>query len=159
MPGRWIAVRGIVVRGHGIASGRAPDTPYPAGSIALQRPHFAARGLDLADLFDGTVNLDLAPRQWRPAAAELTLRDVAWTPLIPPETFSFIPCRASIVGEPSVYAGFVYYPHPETKPGHHQPGSVLELLLPHLEDLRPGTILDVQLPAEQVELDDSPGSA
>ena len=43
--------------GHGVASGRSTDGPYPEGSIALQRPHFARLGLDLGACFNGTLNV------------------------------------------------------------------------------------------------------
>jgi hypothetical protein len=36
------------VSGHGVASGQAAASPYPAGTIALQSPHFASLGLDLS---------------------------------------------------------------------------------------------------------------
>ena len=32
---------GRCVAGHGVASGRAADSPYPAGTISLQAPLFA----------------------------------------------------------------------------------------------------------------------
>ena len=38
--------KGVVVAGHGVASGRASDSPFAAGTIELQAPHFRARGLD-----------------------------------------------------------------------------------------------------------------
>ena len=52
---------GVVVAGHGVASGRAADSPFAAGTIELQAPHFAALGLDLSPFVMATVNLDLAP--------------------------------------------------------------------------------------------------
>lgn len=45
-----------------MASGRAPDSPYPAGTIALQAPFFREHGVDLSPYFPGTLNVDLAPR-------------------------------------------------------------------------------------------------
>ena len=38
-------IRGTVIAGHGVASGRASDSPYPAGTISLQRPFFQDLGL------------------------------------------------------------------------------------------------------------------
>ncbi len=52
----WCWRRGVR-QGHGVASGRAPDSPYPAGTIALQAPLFARHGLDLSPFFPGTLNL------------------------------------------------------------------------------------------------------
>ena len=39
--------------------------------------------------------------------------------------------------------GLVYLPHPESKPMHHQPTTVVELLLPRLPDLSVGEELEV----------------
>ena len=61
-------IRGTVIAGHGVASGRESDSPYPAGTIALQRPFFQDLGLDLTDCFEGTLNVSVAPM-------ELVLRD------------------------------------------------------------------------------------
>ena len=54
------AAPGIVVRGHGAASGRGSDR-YPEGTLAAQIPIFAGLGLDLSDMYRGTLNVDVAP--------------------------------------------------------------------------------------------------
>ena len=41
------SVTGKVVLGHGVASGRAANSPYPRGSLEMQIPCFLDRGLDL----------------------------------------------------------------------------------------------------------------
>ncbi|NHN56974.1 hypothetical protein G9U51_14475 [Calidifontibacter sp. DB0510] len=139
---------GIVVAGHGVASGQGDHSPYPAGAIALQTPHFAARGLDLSRYWPGTVNVDVAPLLpvWR--SPRLTLADVMWTNLIAAETFSFFDCTLTHQG--TAYDGLVYRPHPETKPAHHQALTVLELLLPRIKDLAYGARVDVTVPDEQI---------
>ncbi len=131
---------GTVVRGHGVASGWSPTTPYPAGSIELQAPHFAERGVPLTGLRPATINLDLGEpvEVVRPT---VTLTDVAWTPLHGPETFSFVRCRVG------ARHGYLYWPHPDTKPLHFQSGSVVELMLPDLPGLSYGDHLEVELPA------------
>ena len=74
-------IKGTVIPGHGVASGHASDSPYPAGTIALQRPFFQQLGLDLSDCFDGTLNVSVAPM-------ELVLRD-------PDHTFVDVDCPCS----------------------------------------------------------------
>lgn len=147
--------------GHGVASGRASDSPYPAGTLVLQRPAFARCGLDLGECFNGTLNLLVPGGEWRLSEPALRIDRLAWTPLHPPETFSFWPCLLrwpaptgadSPVGadteaatnpvEPPL-AGWIYWPHPETKRSHHQPAGQLEVLMPWIADLaeleaRPG---------------------
>ena len=150
--------------GHGVASGRASDSPYPAGTLALQRPAFARCGLDLGDCFNGTLNLLVPGGEWRLSQPALRINHLAWTPLHPPETFSFWPCLlrlpappgtdpAAATGQPleqppvqpleqpldqsleQPLAGWIYWPHPETKLRHHQPAGQLEVLMPWIPNL------------------------
>ncbi|MEB3264035.1 MAG: hypothetical protein VKJ66_06655 [Synechococcus sp.] len=138
---RWH--RGVLRQGHGVASGRAPNSPYPAGTIALQTPHFALLGLDLSDFHPGTLNLDFAPGEWRLADPDQRVEQLAWSALHPPETFSFwrVLLRPSPAMDP--VEALVYYPHPETKQRHWQRPGVLELLAPWIPELRPGVVLEL----------------
>ncbi|GAB3584364.1 hypothetical protein GCM10027579_16650 [Calidifontibacter terrae] len=133
---RWT---GTVVRGHGVASGSSTASPYPAGAIELQAPHFADRGFSLQGLRQATINLDVGEpvEVVRPT---VTLTEVAWTPLHGPETFSFVRCSVDD------RQGYLYWPHPDTKPLHFQSGSVIELLLPEVPGLSYGDRLEVELP-------------
>ena len=139
--------KGVVVTGHGVASGRSADSPFPHGTITLQAPHFAALGLDLAPFVLATVNLDLAPHRLLLRRPRWTFCDVRWTDVHGPETFSFVECAVTR-GEEDV-GGLVYHPHPETKPMHLQPGTVIELLLPRLDGLVPGDELSVRVDPAQ----------
>jgi hypothetical protein len=47
-------------------------------------------------------------------------------------------------------SGFIYQPHPDTKPEHFQKPDVLELLLPRIENLSYGTRIRLQAPVEQM---------
>lgn len=128
--------RGVVVAGHGVASGRKDDARFPGGTLAMQRPHFEAGGLDLEPYAHGTVNLDVAPLRFEPLAPRWTFRELRWHPTEPPEDFSFAEARLSWRGRE--VAALVYWPHPETKPEHHQPGGVVEVMAPWLDGLAPG---------------------
>ena len=141
---------GVVVAGYGVASGRAGDSPFAAGTIELQAPHFRARGLELSAYLLATVNVDLAP--WRLVLREprWTFADVEWTRVHPPETFSFVECAVTRGGDR--VEGLVYHPHPETKPMHHQPSTVVELLLPRLAALATGEELWLHLDPRQAAL-------
>jgi hypothetical protein len=138
---RWW--EGTLVEGHGVASGRSSSSPYPAGTIALQTPHFAAAGLDLSPFQPATLNLDFGPSRWRLQHPDHCIERLRWTDRHPPETFSFWRCglRRSAAGSAAgtaVLEALIYYPHPETKRAHHQPQGLLELLAPPLGPLRPG---------------------
>lgn len=141
------ATTGTVVAGHGVASGRLADSPFAAGTIALQTPHLREHGIDLGGYHPATVNLDVAPDELVLLGPRWTAAQVAWTDVHGPETFSFVECR--VARGDVVVDGLVYHPHPETKPAHHQPRTVVELLLPHLPDLRTGDRLDVAVAEEQ----------
>ncbi len=141
--------RGHLVRGHGVASGTAPDSPYPAGTIALQRPFFAASGFDLGPCQDATLNLDFPGSRWLLRQPDHRVERLCWSDRHPPETFSLWRCRLRRLGPaPGTAAAdprsgepvpaLIYYPHPETKRAHPQPGSLLEVLAPPLGAVVPG---------------------
>lgn len=129
-----------LVRGYGVASGEGRDPRYPRGTLALQLPHFEARGLSLARYRRGTLNLCIAPYVpvWSTPLA--TLRGVAWSPHVPPEDFSFYACGVRRPGR-AAHDALVYRPHPETKPEHEQPADVLEVLAPDLGELEAAALL------------------
>jgi hypothetical protein len=143
--------RGQLVSGHGVASGRAPDSPYPAGTIALQRPHFARRGLDLADCHPATLNLAFAGGHWRLSRPTFHVERLAWTTLHPPETFSFWSCRLRLAGAAGM-PGWIYWPHPDTKERHFQQPDRLEILAPFVEGLAPATSLELGVDGRRCRL-------
>ena len=133
------ALIGLLVRGHGVASGRAVDSPYPAGTIALQAPLFAAHGIDLSPFRSATLNLDFSPGEWRLRDPDHRVERLAWSDRHPPETFSFWHCQLQPHrANAKAVAALIYYPHPETKQAHHQPPGLLELLAPPLGAVEPG---------------------
>lgn len=145
----WQVVPGVVVSGYGVASGRGPS-PYPAGTIAMQAPFFAERGLDLSPYHLATINVRIHPLAYFMVAPFATFRGVRWTPAHGPEDFSFSPCRIRVTGDWS--DGLVYYPHPETKPAHRQDPSTLEILAPFLPEVAPGVAVDVAVDLWEVSV-------
>jgi len=156
-------VRCWLVAGHGVASGRAATSPYPAGTIHLQAPFFAARGIDLAPFFAGTLNLEAARGHWRLRDPDAHVEALEWTDRHPPETFSFWHCRlrvpsvlaAPAIIEPAGLAALIYYPHPETKRAHHQAPSCLEVLAPWIPGLQPGMELELGVDPRRCRLIDA----
>lgn len=138
-----------------MASGRAVDSPYPGGSIALQTPFFQALGLDLSDCFAGTLNVDISPQQFTLQQADHTFRQVKWFENAPPEDFSFV--RVQLLTDERAPArsvpGWIYYPHPETKPAHFQDRSTLEILAPWVEGLAYGASVELQVSEDAIALD------
>ncbi|MCP9927588.1 hypothetical protein [Cyanobium sp. CH-040] len=144
------------VRGHGVASGTAPGSPYPAGTIALQIPHFARLGLDLSSCHPGTLNLRVPGGRWLLRQPAWHVERLAWTTLHPPETFSFWPCLlrwrqpsscpAVTCHQPAApVAGWIYRPDPATKERHHQPDDQLEVLAPWIEAVGHDAALELEL--------------
>jgi hypothetical protein len=151
-PDAHVRVYGRVVEGHGVASGRTDDPRFPDGTLALQWPHFAeVADLPLDGLHRATLNVRTTPHHVALVAPWWTLRGVAWHPEVPPEDFSFVPCRVT-VGARRPVDGLVYHPHPETKPDHHQPADVLEVLLPRVSVVQPDAVVRLDLPTSQVEV-------
>jgi len=119
-------------------------------------PLFLARGLDLRDCHPGTINVDIAAHSYTIRRPRHTFRDVAWTDLHPPETFSFLRCvlshRDPVSGAVHSHQGWVYYPHPETKLIHQQPNSVLEILMPRIARLDYGQRVTLTLDAREITI-------
>ena len=92
----------------------------------MQIPHFLALGLDLRSFHLGTLNVSIAPLCYRVVKARHTFTNVKWHPTEPAEDFSFFDVRV-IRPDESPIAGFIYFPHPDTKPEHFQQPDVLEL--------------------------------
>jgi hypothetical protein len=136
------ALSGTVIPGHGVASGRAANSPYPQGSIAMQMPFFAALGLDLGHCWPGTLNVSIAPHTWELLRAEHCFEKLEWTHLHPPETFSFV--QVQLTWRNQRTTAWLYRPHPETKAAHHQAPSVMEIIAPRMEGLVYGDVVGLE---------------
>jgi hypothetical protein len=136
---------GRLVHGHGVASGRAPDSPYPAGTIALQLPFFQAAGVDLTVYHPGTLNVDLAPHVPVPGPGAVFDGRLRWYGELE-ERFILTPVALRFAGQ--VHRGIWYYPHPATKPAHFQRPTVVELLLPWVPGLAPQARVEVAFAEE-----------
>ena len=144
---KWITVPGVILRGYGVASGSGSDDPS-SGTIRAQLAHFRDRGLDLSHCFPGTLNVSIAPRYFSLHHPRHTFTAVRWSPWVEAETFSFSPCQV-VMGDARV-AGFVYYPHPETKPDHFHPPTVVEVIAPFIEGLAYDSHLELALDPSEV---------
>ena len=142
-------VTGAVVQGHQVASGRAIDSPYPHGSILMQKPFFRLSGLDLERYHSATINLDISPFHFTIIKPDYHFAQVAWTDGIV-EDFSFVQCE--IMVDKTRYSAMIYYPHPETKPAHLHDTSTLEVLSEYISDLNYGDEIQVIVDSNKVEL-------
>jgi hypothetical protein len=146
-----IDLHGTVKTGHGVASGSSTSSPYPIGSIAMQAPFFKTLGLDLSGCYFGSLNVSIAPAQWRIVKPAFLFENVKWTDLHPPETFSFLPC--DITYHAVTVKGWLYYPHPETKAAHWQDASVMEIIAPRVNGLSYGEPIALYFPEDSLIID------
>ena len=117
----------------------------------MQVPFFAALGLDLSTFYPGTLNVSIAPLDYHVLRPLHTFRAVKWHPTEPAEDFSFLHCRLIVANREPV-GGYIYHPHPETKPEHFQRSGVLELLLPEVPGLNYGMQVEVEIDEEQMAI-------
>lgn len=146
----WYTVVGRVKPGYQVASGWATDSPYPQGTISMQLPYFQALGLDLTSCFQGTLNVFIHPYTFELVQPAYTFRHVQWNADSPAETFSFSSCRVRYQNQ--TYSGWIYYPHPETKPAHFQDASTLEILAPFIAEITYETTIDLEINLREIQL-------
>ncbi len=142
-------ISATIVQGHRVASGLNGNPRFPGGTLRMQLPFFAELGLDLNAFYPGTLNVSIAPMSYRVGTPRHTFRDLKWHPEDPAEDFSFFDVIVHRDGAPPV-SGFIYFPHPDTKPTHFQKIDVLELLLPWTEGLTYGMKIRLEVSPEQM---------
>lgn len=150
MSQKFQRISAVVQPGYQVASGGSDRSPYPAGTIVMQTPIFKALGLDLTSFFPGTLNLSIVPYQFQLIKPEYTFRDVHWAEGFPPETFSFASCH--LYFQQKCYDSLIYYPHPETKIGHFQDASVIEVIAPPMVGIQYGDRVELEVNSEQIQL-------
>jgi hypothetical protein len=141
-----------IVQGHRVASGLNGDARFPGGTLRMQVPYFQARGLKTSHLYLGTLNVSVAPLRYRVVKPGHTFANVKWHPTEPAEDFSFFNVEVLRSGEQFIL-GYVYYPHPETKPEHFQKPDVIELWLPFIPGLVYGSELKLKIPGAQMKFE------
>jgi len=144
-----VVVRGKLIKGYRVAS--QPSKDYPYGTIEKQKPLFKKFGLNLDEMYNGTLNISISPNTFKMLKPEYTFQKVEWTDLHPPETFSFSRCIIKI-GEVS-YNGWVYFPHPETKERHQQSSSTLEILAKEIPKLKYGDEVLIELNSDEISIE------
>lgn len=136
------------MRGHQVAS--RPSTAYPYSSLEKQKPYFKTLGLDLYEYFNGTLNISIAPLEFKMTHPQFTFEQVEWTDLHPPETFSFSRCKVFFKGVE--YSGWVYYPHPETKKTHFQNPSLIEVITYEIPEIQYGDGIEIKVDPDEISI-------
>lgn len=138
-----------IVQGHRVASGLNGNPKFPGGTLRMQLPYFTALGLDLSAFYPGTLNVSIAPLSYRVLKPRHTFRALKWHPEDPAEDFSFFDLTVHR-SDGAPVSGWIYFPHPDTKPTHFQKPNVLELLLPWTEGLGYGDQIHLEVPDDQM---------
>lgn len=149
----WAIINGKVQDGYKVASRQAENSPYPKGTINMQKPFFKALGLDLASFYEGTLNISIAPYTFIVKNPEFTFLSVEWTDKHPPENFSFSRCR--IIYNSSEHSGWIYYPDPSTKKTHFQHSSIIEIIAPLILDIKRDDELKLALNTNEILLNNA----
>ncbi|NIP30494.1 MAG: hypothetical protein GTN99_04955 [Candidatus Dadabacteria bacterium] len=126
-------IKGKVVRGYGIASGKNKQSLYTEGSIKMQLPFFKQKGLDLYRFYPATLNISIFPKKFELKNPEYTFKNVKWFSAVPAEDFSFSRCK--IIHKKKIYDGYIYYPHPKTKPDHFHDRSTIEIITKYIKNI------------------------
>jgi hypothetical protein len=144
-----IKVKGKVVPGYGVASGKGHDTRYPEGTLRLQYPFFKERGLDLGNYFLGTLNIDISPFHYEIKNPSYFFEAIDWSKHIPPENFYFF--NVTLIFKGNRHQGLIYMPGPETKVDHKQLSTMLEVIAPPLKNMHTGQIIHLEIDEESLE--------
>ena len=143
-------IKGKIIPGYGVASGKGKDPRYPEGTLRMQFDHFKERGLDLGSYYLGTLNIDIAPYSFKVKNPKYFFEAVNWSSHIPPENFYFF--DITLFFEGNDYDGLIYMPGPETKVEHEQIATVLELILPRIEGLSTNQTVHLEIKRDGLEI-------
>jgi len=152
----WVDRDGVVVRGHGVASGAGGDPRFPRGTVAVQLPLLQAGVPELADWlggapFAGTINVALAGVAVTSGVPDATVADLRWTEHFAPETFFL--SRAAMVHAGVERRAWLYIPDPATKPPDHPPlAGVVELLARRVPGLAYGDPVTLRFAARTLRV-------
>jgi len=144
------SVSATISQGHGVASGKAANSPYPIGTIEMQTPCFKNLGLDLTNLFKGTLNLSIAPHTFEVISPEFTFRNIHWAEGFPPEDFSFSP--SAVLHQGREYNGYIYYPHPDTKIGHFHSNNLIEVICEPIDGIGYGGSIELRYREKEIKI-------
>ena len=144
------SIASIIHEGHGVASGKSNNSPYPLGTIEMQAPYFKNLGLDLSHQFKGTLNLNIEPNTFEVISPEFTFHDVHWAEGFPPEDFSFSSC--SVLYKGREYSGYIYIPHPETKIGHFHSSSLIEVICEAIDGIAYGDSVELRYREKEIKI-------
>lgn len=148
MKNEWNTIPGVIIEGYRVASG--PSEYYPYGTLEKQKPLFKEHGLDLEPFYNGTLNISIKPYIYQMIHPRYTFRKIAWTNLHPPEDFSFSMCMVRF--NRTLYPGWVYYPHPETKKRNFQDPTMIEIIAMRIPHIQYGDPVEIEINPQEITI-------
>jgi hypothetical protein len=144
-----VKIKGTLVEGYRVASGLSKISPYPKGTIEMQR-NFFIDNLDLSNIYSGTLNINIAPKQWKLVNPYKTFKNVKWSNKHDSEDFHFMHCNVYHLND--CYRGYVYFPSPETKKVHFQNTSTLEVLAPYIDGIKYNDMVILEIKPDEISV-------
>ena len=150
---KFTQLKAVLVKGYQVASGQAKNSPYPAGTISMQAPLFTKFGLDISSLHLATLNFNIEPASFSVKQAEYLFKQMKWAENCPAEDFSLSPCQINF--QENNYAGYIYYPHPETKPQHFHGNNIIEVIAPFIANISYGDKATLMVNQQEIQIESS----
>lgn len=144
-------IKGMVIKGHQVASGRCNDKRFPEGTIAMQKPYFLKRGVPLQRFYLGTLNIDISPLTFSIIKPDHHIHNLCWTSALPAENFFFVKCQ--LLHKRQSYEALLYYPDPATKTDHFQSQNMMEILTERINDIDYGENIELEFDAESIKFE------
>ncbi len=131
---------GIVVRGHGVASGIGIN--QDEGSIKKQK-RFFDKIIDWEHFWPGTINVSISPNRYLWKNNKATYEGINWHVDQPKEDFGISKCKITVKGES--HDAWAYCPLPKTKTQNLHDPTMIEIIAPKIEGLEYGDKVSVVL--------------
>lgn len=145
-----IFLRGVVVRGLGIAGGSNPSQKFDH-TISRQKKFFIEAGVTgIEKMRDATINIDIYPMKMRIDKPDHFVGDCEWWDGVK-ESFSFVKCKISLDRNPEkVYGALIYYPMPSEIKSH--PDSIAEVISEDISGLAYGSEVILEVDAGKISV-------
>ncbi len=128
-----IKLKGKIVHGCGIAT----------QTVKQQSSYFEEKGIEHDFLVNGSINVDISPKEWEIVNPDFEFKDIIWCPKFP-EDFNFI--KLEIRFENKIYSGFLYNPK-RTK----NPKTMMEILSKYIAGIEYGKEIELMIPKDKIK--------
>ena len=140
-------IEGEISKGHQIASGQSKTGHQGLNNtIALQRPFFEKQVSGFSEVFNGTLNISIAPHEFKILKPDHEVT-CEWHPGVT-ETFWLV--AVHIFHKEKSYKGFIYYPLPSQVKSHAD--TTIEILAPKIEAAVYGDRVRIEVSPEKIEV-------